>query len=129
MSLQASDRMRMLDRVISGDVGVENVRIECKVVLAFDRIREEAVQVMNFLGARDNRNRYKEWKDYMVAFPTATDDKFLQGWVNTFTHLLKSKPVPTAFHEAMKNRVNQDDRTRMGIELEVNTHKQTLSKY
>ena len=109
MSLQVSDRMRILDRVI-GDVGVENVRIECKVVIAFDRIREEAVQVMDVLGARDDRNhgpakRYKEWKEYMVAFPTATDDGFLQGWVSAFTHLLKSKPVPTAFHETLKNRV------------------------
>ena len=106
---------------------MENVRIECKVVLSFDRIREEAVQVMNVLGARDADNRspekrYKEWKDYMVAYPTATDDSFLQGWVNTFTHLLKSKPVPSAFHEAMKNRVNQDDRERLGLQLEVNTH-------
>jgi hypothetical protein len=117
MTLEPSDRMTVLNKVLEGDLPVAKVRVECLRVIAYDRLRSHVVGViMDSTGmtrkeqsSKEKKRTPKNWLDFTKSFPSATEEKFLAGWLPTVLNLKKSTPFPPAFSTELMKRIQMDD--------------------
>jgi hypothetical protein len=132
MGMEPDDRLRLMNRVVNGDLEIGKFLKECKVVNAYDRIRREIVQIIDTVGARDNMPiggpRCKDWADYSAQYPKATDEKKMKEWCMMFTALNKKAAPPPTFNKHIQEMIVLDDRKRQGGQLMlVHTHTASLS--
>jgi hypothetical protein len=130
MGLEPEDRLRLMNRVVNGTLEIRHFLTECKVVIAYDRIRKEIVQIIDAVGARDNMAiggpRCKDWAEYSAAYPKATNEGNMREWLIMFKTLKKLASPPPTFMKHINEMIVLDDRKRQGGQLFlVHTHTTT----
>jgi hypothetical protein len=126
MGMEEGDRLRLMQRVVNGDLLIGNFCKESRKIIAYDRIRREIVQIIDTVGAREEDSsgpRCKDWRDYSATYPKATNEKLMKEWNMMFMNMNTKAAAPPAFNKCIGDLIVLDDRKRRGeMNMLVHTH-------